>query len=94
MNQVTGTIIAAGPDLIINGEKRCCFVVECAGRDIINIARNNLFNKPVFVQADRRAAQRPDTPLVFERLNNPAGPVSFAHLQPKRRFKCSDLLKS
>jgi len=93
MNQVTGTIIAAGPDLIINDSKRCCFVVECSGQDLIAIVQNNLFNRPVFVQADRRVSPRPVEALVFERLNNPPKPV-FTHLQPKRRFKCSDLIKS
>lgn len=93
MNQITGTIIAAGPDLVINDSKRCCFVVECSGRDIMNIAKNKLFNRPIFVQTDRRVNPRPAEALIFERLNSP-GPASFIHLQPKRRFKCSDLIKS
>jgi hypothetical protein len=94
MNQITGTIIAAGPGLTINGEQRCCFVVECSGQDIMNIARNKLFNKRVFVQADRRVSPRPAGAPAIVRLNNPPHQPGFVHLQPKRRFKCSDLIKS
>jgi hypothetical protein len=94
MNQITGTIIAAGPNLSINGEQRCCFVIACLSRDIMNIAKNNLFNKPIYIQADRRTRPRPEPYAAFEHLNYPSARIGFVHTQPKRRFKCSDLTKS
>lgn len=59
MKHVTGTIIRAGelyisPDDHGKPERKIGFFVECSGKDILDIARLDMYNRRVAVILDRR----------------------------------------